>query len=366
MTKKNSRTISGYGRELLCRTGIGAELLTRFIKALWRIYVVRRLILFIPLLVGVSMAVFVLIRMAPGNPAYLFAGPTASLETIRAMEIKLGLDQSIWVQCFLYMKNLVHGDLGVSLITSQPVLKDLAVRLPATLELITFAMLLIIVVLVPLGILSAVGGNLAGRLSSGYGFLAGSLPDFWWGLMLIFVFYTLLGWAPVPFGRIDFGLEPPVVTGFLTIDTLLANDLAAFRSALGRLILPGFTLAFIFGAPVLKHLRTTMATGLQAHYIQYAHLCGLSRTAIFRYAFRNSIIPPLTMAGMTYVYLVGAAALVESVFAWGGFGQYAVQAAISSDYMAVSGTVLAAMLIALCIYLILDLVYTLIDPRVRN
>ena len=213
--------------------------------------------------------------------------------------------------------------------------------------------------------LAAIGGNLAGRLSSGYGFLAGSLPDFWWGLMLIFLFYTLLGWAPVPLGRIDFGMEPPHYTGFFTIDSLLANDLAAFRSAVGRLLLPGFTLAFIFGAPVLKHLRATMADGLEAPHIQYAHLCGLPRSVIFRYAFRNAIIPPLTMAGMTYVYLVGAAALVESVFAWGGFGQYAVQAAISSDYMAISGTVLAAMLFALIVYLILDLVYTVIDPRVR-
>ena len=337
----------------------------QFVLSIWRLYVVRRLVLFLPLLIGVSFAVFVLIRLAPGNPAYLFAGPTASAETIEALEKNLGLDQPIWVQYVRYMENLADGNLGISLVTSQPVLKDVLIRFPATLELITFAMLIIIVILVPLGILAAIGGNLAGRLSSGYGFLAGSLPDFWWGLMLIFAFYTLLGWAPVPFGRIDFGMEPPPITGFLTIDTLLANDLDAFRSALGRLILPGFTLAFIFGAPVLKHLRTTMAGGLEAPYVQYAHLCGLPRRMIFRYAFRNAIIPPLTMAGMTYVYLVGAAALVESVFAWGGFGQYAVQAAISSDYMAVSGTVLVAMLFALCVYLIMDLIYTIIDPRVR-
>jgi peptide/nickel transport system permease protein len=339
--------------------------LTQAISFVWRLYVVRRLILFVPLLVGMSFAVFVLIRMAPGNPAYLFAGPTASEETIKAIERNLGLDQPIWVQYGRYMQNLAKGDLGVSLVTSQPVLQDLIVRVPATLELITFAMLLIVVILVPLGVLAAIGGNTAGRLSSGYGFLAGSLPDFWWGLMLIFLFYTWLGWAPVPLGRIDFGLEPPYQTGFLTIDSLLAKDMTAFRSALGHMILPGFTLAFIFGAPVLKHLRATMAQGLEAPYIQYAYLCGLPRTVIFRYAFRNAIIPPLTMAGMTYVYLIGAAALVESVFAWGGFGQYAVQAAVSSDYMAVSGTVLAAMLFALCVYLILDLVYTAIDPRVR-
>jgi ABC-type dipeptide/oligopeptide/nickel transport system permease component len=324
--------------------------LTQAISFVWRLYVVRRLILFVPLLVGVSFVVFVLIRMAPGNPAYLFAGPTASEETIKAIERNLGLDQPIWVQYGRYMQNLAKGDLGVSLVTSQPVLQDLIVRVPATLELITFAMLLIVVILVPLGVLAAIGGNTAGRLSSGYGFLAGSLPDFWWGLMLIFLFYTWLGWAPVPLGRIDFGLEPPHQTGFLTIDSLLANDMTAFRSALGHLILP---------------LRATMSQGLEAPYIQYAYLCGLPRTVIFRYAFRNAIIPPLTMAGMTYVYLIGAAALVESVFAWGGFGQYAVQAAISSDYMAVSGTVLAATLFALCVYLILDLVYTVIDPRVR-
>ena len=134
------------------------EGLAKLVPFLWRLYVVRRLVLFVPLLVAVSFAVFVLIRMAPGNPAYLFAGPTASEETIKAIERDLGLDQPIWVQYARYMENLVRGDLGVSLVTSQPVLQDLVVRFPATLELITFAMLLIVVILIPLGVLAAIGG----------------------------------------------------------------------------------------------------------------------------------------------------------------------------------------------------------------
>ena len=136
--------------------------LTRLALFLWRLYVIRRLVLFIPLLVGVSFAVFVLIRMAPGNPAYLFAGPTASEETIKAIERDLGLDQPIWVQYVRYMENLAGGDLGVSLVTSQPVLQDLVVRFPATLELITFAMLLIVVVLIPLGCSPRSGGTSPG------------------------------------------------------------------------------------------------------------------------------------------------------------------------------------------------------------
>ena len=338
---------------------------TWFVSTLWRIYAVRRVFVIIPQVLGITFIVFVLIRLAPGNPAYLFAGPTASPETIKAMERSLGLDQPILIQYIHYMKNLVHGNLGISLVTSQPVLNDLLRRFPATLELVTFAMVLVAIFHIPMGAIAARGQGLANRTAGAYGLLAGSLPDFWWGLMLIFLFYAKLAWVPVPLGRVDLGMEPPEITGFLSVDSLLTGNLVAFRSALGHLILPGLTLAFIYGAPVLKHMHRSMSTALRAPYIEYAQMCGLRSVTIFRYAFRNAIIPALTMGGVTFAYLIGGVALVESVFAWGGLGQYAVQVTISSDYAALSGTVLVTTLFALCVYLLLDLIYSLIDPRVR-
>jgi peptide/nickel transport system permease protein len=341
------------------------EVGARFLDTLWRHYAVRRVVVIIPQVLGITCIVFVLIRLAPGNPAYLFAGPTASPETIKAIERSLGLDQPILIQYIHYMKNLVHGNLGISLVTSQPVLNDLLSRFPATLELVTFAMIFVAIFHIPMGAIAARGQGLANRTANAYGLLAGSLPDFWWGLMLIFIFYAKLAWVPVPLGRIDLGMEPPQITGFLTVDSLLSGNLAAFRSAAGHLILPGLTLAFIYGAPVLKHMRASMSAALRAPYIEYAQMCGLRSSTIFRYAFRNAIIPALTMGGVTYAYLIGGVALVENVFAWGGLGQYAVQVTISSDYAALSGTVLVTTLFALCVYLVLDLVYSLIDPRVR-
>jgi ABC-type dipeptide/oligopeptide/nickel transport system permease component len=335
------------------------------VHTLRRHYAVRRGVVIIPQVLGITCITFVLIRLAPANPAYLFAGPTASPETIKAIEHSLGLDQPIPVQYIRYMANLLHGNLGISLVTSQPVLNDLLSRFPATLELVTFAMFFVAIFHIPMGAIAAKGQGLANRTANVYGLLAGSLPDFWWGLMLIFIFYAKLSWVPAPLGRIALGAEPPQITGFLTVDSLLSGNLAAFRSALGHLILPGLTLAFIYGAPVLKHMRASMSAALRAPYVEYAQMCGLKSSTIFRYAFRNAIIPALTMGGVTYAYLIGGVALVETVFAWGGLGQYAVQVTISSDYAALSGTVLVATLFALCVYLVLDLVYSLIDPRVR-
>jgi peptide/nickel transport system permease protein len=335
------------------------------IRRLLRHYALRRFLVIIPQILGITLVVFVLIRLIPGNPAYLFAGPTASPQTIRAIERDLGLDRPIWAQYLRYMRNLLHGDLGFSLLTSQPVLHDLLDRFPATLELITVAVLLMGLFHIPLGALAARGGGLTNRVANAYGLLAGSLPDFWWGLMLVFVFYTGLGWVPVPLGRIDLGMEPAHRTGFLLLDSLLTGDFAAFRSAAAHVVLPALTLAFIYGAPVLKHMRTTMSAILGAPYIEYARMCGLPPRVIFRYAFRNAVIPALTMGGITYAYLIGGVALVETVFAWGGLGQYAVQVTVSSDYLALSGTVLATTLFALSVYLVLDLLYAWIDPRVR-
>jgi peptide/nickel transport system permease protein len=339
----------------------------RFARRLRHSYFVRRVAVMIPQVFGITLFVFVLLRLLPGDPAYLFAGPTASPSTIARIRHDLGLDQPIFVQYVHYLKDLLHGDLGTSLVTSQPVRSDIVDRFPATLELITVALVLALVVGIPLGALGArKPRGAADRTTRSYGLLAGSLPDFWWGLMLVFVFFTTLHVAAAPTGRLDIGLDPPErITGFYTVDALVTGNWAVFRSAVSHLILPAVTLAFVYGGPIVKHMRAGMTNVLHAPYLAYGSMCGLGRWTLFRYAFRNGLLPAVTMTGITFAYLIGGAVLVETVFSWGGLGQYAVQAITSSDYLAVSGTVLATTIFALIVYAVLDLVYVLIDPRIR-
>jgi len=337
------------------------------VRRLWRSFVFRRVVLIVPQVWAITVVVFVLIRLIPGDPAYLFAGPTASPATIASIHHELGLDQPIPVQYWAYFQKLVHGDLGTSLVTSQPVRDDMLSRFPATLELITFALLLCLLIGIPLGALGArKPGGMADRTTRLYGLLAGSLPDFWWGLMMVFIIYTTFHIGVAPVGRLDLNQQTPrAVTHFYTIDALIAGDWSAFVNALAHLILPGVTLAFIYGGPIVKHMRTSMSGVLSAPYLDYGRMLGLPRGMLFHYAFRNALLPAVTMTGITYVYLVSGAVLVETVFAWGGLGQYAVQAITSSDYLAVSGTVLTTTIFALVVYLVLDIVYAAIDPRIR-
>ncbi|HWK28006.1 MAG TPA: ABC transporter permease [Solirubrobacter sp.] len=332
-----------------------------------RSYALRRVAVMIPQLFGITLVVFVLLRLFPGDPAYLFAGPTASPETIARIRHDLGLDEPIVVQYLHYLRDLLHGNLGTSLVTSQPVRTDMLERFPATLELITAALLIALAVGIPLGALGArKPRGVADRATRSYGLLAGSLPDFWWGLMLIFIFFTTLDVAAAPVGRLDIGFVPPDrITGFYTVDSLLTGNWATFTNAVSHLILPAFTLAFVYGGPIVKHMRASMTNVLDAPYLAYGSMCGLSRWTLFRYALRNALVPAVTMTGITYAYLIGGAVLVETVFSWGGLGQYAVRAITSSDYLAVSGTVLTTTVFALVVYAVLDLVYVLIDPRIR-
>lgn len=338
-------------------------LLTRVVRS----YAFRRLLIIVPQVIGITLLVFVLLRLFPGDPAYLFAGPTASQATVEAIREDLGLNEPIPVQYWRYLSNLAQGDLGNSLVTSRPVRMDVVDRFPATLELITFAVLICLVSSVPLAAYAARRpGTWLDRLTKLYGQLAGALPDFWWGLMLIFVFFTTLSLVPSPVGRLDIGqVSPPRVTGLMTVDSLLSRDWAAFKSALAHLVLPGLTLAFVYGAPIVKQMRTGITNVMNSPYLAYANMCGLSKWTLFRYSFRNALLPAVTMTGLTYAYLIGAAVVVETVFSWGGLGQYAVLAITSSDYLAVSGTVLVTTIFSLLVYLVLDFVYMLIDPRIR-
>ncbi|WP_051511984.1 ABC transporter permease [Skermanella stibiiresistens] len=329
--------------------------------------VLGRLALVIPQMFGVLLVTFFLIRLLPGDPAILLLGNMATPDAVAQLRDRLGLNDSVWTQFVSYVGNVLHGDLGVSIFTSNPVTVDLMERAPATLELIFYAMILTVVIGVVIAVVSVVraGGpvDVASRI---YGLAAGAIPDFWIGLLLIYFFFTLLGWAAAPFGRIDAMMSPPpYVTGFLTIDSLVAGDLETFWSAVGRLLLPVLTIAIVNAGALMKMTQSIFAGVWRSDFVRHARACGVPERVIIRAALRNSLPPIITMIGFLVGFLLGAAVLVETIFSWGGLGQYAVQAVMNSDYPALQGFILVASAFILVVYLVVDILYELVDPRIR-
>jgi peptide/nickel transport system permease protein len=329
-------------------------------------FIQRRLLFALPQLVVVTIITFVMVRLLPGDPAYQLAGPYATAETRQAMTARLGLDRPLWNQYLSYISDLAHGDLGQSWFTARPVTHELLVRLPATLELVTFAMIIIVGGGLLLGLAVAVrGGGWIDRAATLYGRLAGAFPDFWLGLVLSYIFFFYLGWLPGPMGRLPIGADtPPTVTGFYTVDSLLAGDIPVFLAAIRQLVLPVATLVIVYMSGISKMAGTTIAEMLKSDMAQYARLCGLPERTVLRYALRNSLPPVVTLIGLTYGFLLGGAVLVETVFAWGGMGQYVVASIGRSDYFPVQGFILVAAILNIIVYLVVDVVHLLIDPRI--
>ncbi|MCL2428397.1 MAG: ABC transporter permease [Alphaproteobacteria bacterium] len=333
-------------------------------------YTVRRLLLLVPQMFLISVITFVLVRMLPGDPARLELGPLAPQAGVDLLRKQMRLDEPLPQQYIAYLERLLHGDFGRSWVNASAVSQDLLVRVPATLELISAGMLLVFLVMVPIALVSAnpSGGILVRMLrrgSFGYGMLAGALPDFWLGLVLIFIFFSLLGWAPGPEGRLGIlDVSPDRITGFYTVDSLLVGDLGAFRSALAHLVLPAVTLAFVYGAPIFKMVQSSMEGAMRADYTTYAFGLGLPRRTVLFWAMRNAAPPAVVMTGVVTGFLLGGAVLIETVFNLNGLGQYAVQAITTADYAPVQAFVLVAAVFTMLVYLMVDLVYFMIDPRV--
>ncbi len=330
-------------------------------------YILRRFA-FLPLqLIGISIVTFALIRLIPGDPARTIAGPTATPETIATIRTRLGLDESIPEQYVSYVENLFHGDWGTSIFTSQPVLDDLRARIPATLELISLALLLVILIGIPLGVYASTRRGPRRWAVGGYDLLSGAVPDFWLGLMLIYLFFAVLGWFPAPLGRLSPDtVSPETITGLYTVDSILTLNFAALWDALAHLALPVITLAFVYTAPVVKMTRSLMQEAQRSPHVAYARACGLPLPMIRRYALRTSLPPIVTLLGVTYAYLLGGAVLVEKVFSWAGVGQYAVDSIAQGDFAPVQGFVLIAATFSLAVYLVVDLVHFSLDPRVEH
>jgi dipeptide transport system permease protein len=330
--------------------------------------ILKRAAMAIPSLIGVVIVTFLLTRALPGDPAAYFAGPAATPQAIQEVRVKLGLDKPLIVQFGHYVVDLVHGNLGTSLTTGQPVLTELHNRLPASAELTLLGLIVSIIIAVPLGILAATRPNsLVDHACRVIATAGVSLPVFFTGLILVYVFYYLLGWAPAPLGRLDvFYLPPPQVTGFYLIDSLIAGDLGTFVASLKQLILPALTLAIFSLAPIARMTRASMLAVLSSDFVRTARASGLSSfTVIVTYAFRNALLPVITTLGMVFSFLLGANVLVEKVFAWPGIGSYAVEALLASDFAPVQGFVLTMAVLYVAINLMIDVLYGVIDPRVR-
>ena len=330
--------------------------------------IAKRLVTVIPTLIGVVIVTFLLTRVLPGDPAVYFAGPAATPQSIAEIRKSLGLDRPLPDQFARYVNDLAHGNFGNSLSTGRPVATEISSRLPASAELTLTGLFLAIVIAVPLGIFAAVKqGSLIDHLCRIVATAGVSLPVFFTGLILVYVFYYLLGWAPAPLGRLDvFTSPPPSFTGFYLIDSLVTGDFETFRSAFGQLILPASTLAVFSLAPITRMTRASMLAVLSSEFIRTARASGLNgRTVILTYGFRNAMLPVVTTLGMVFSFLLGANVLVEKVFAWPGIGSYAVEAMIASDYASVQGFVLMMALLYVLLNLCIDIVYGLVDPRVR-
>lgn len=330
--------------------------------------ILKRMLFAVPSLIGVVIITFLLTRALPGDPAAYFAGPAATKEAVEEIRVKLGLDKPLLVQFGQYVSDLGRGDLGNSLTTGQPVAKEIASRLPASAELTLLGLIASMLIAVPLGIVAATRpGSWVDHTCRVLSTAGVSLPVFFTGLVLVYVFYYILGWAPAPLGRLDvFFSPPPHITGFYLIDSLLAGNPELFIAALKQLILPTLTLAIFSLAPIARMTRASMLAVLASDFVRTARASGLAPyTVIVTYAFRNAMIPVVTTLGMVFSFLLGANVLVEKVFAWPGIGSFAVEALIASDFAPLQGFVLTMAIMYVALNLIIDILYGLIDPRVR-
>jgi peptide/nickel transport system permease protein len=328
----------------------------------------KRLLSALPVLFGILVITFVLMRVLPGDPAsMLLSSPSAGEAELSEIRQHLGLDKSLPQQLWIYLKDVAQGDFGTSSGTGQPVLSDLMQRLPASLELVGLALLVALVLALPLGVIAAL------RVGSAFDHIVRiictigvSIPTFVSGLLLVYIFYFELGWAPDPTGRLDvFALPPPTVTGFLLIDTLIAGDMETFVAALSQLVLPAATLALFVLAPLARVTRASMLGVLNSDFVRTARSLGLSnRLVIVTYALKNAMLPVLTVSGAVISTLLGASVLVEKVFAWPGIASYAADALASGDFAPVQGFVLFMATIYVFVNLAIDILYRVFDPRV--
>src|SRR5215510_5498993 len=319
-------------------------------------------------LLGLLLVTFVISRFLPADPVLAVVGDHASESTIAAARVRLGLDQPIIVQFWLYLKHVLQGDLGVSIRTGMPIGQDLLRVFPATLELATCGVIIGIIFGIPLGVWAAVRkDSMVDHLVRFFGLIGYSVPIFWLGLMGLLVFYAKMDWLPGP-GRLDFGYEDMItpVTGLMTVDTLIAGDTDLFKNALAHLILPASLLGYFSLAYISRMTRSLMLGQLRQEYILTARVKGVpERRIIWKHAMGNILVPLLTVIALSYGNLLEGSVLTETVFAWHGIGLYITDSIFGQDLPAVMGGTIVVGAIFIIINMLTDLAYRVLDPRAR-
>jgi peptide/nickel transport system permease protein len=332
-------------------------------------YILRRLILLIPMLLGISLVLFLIFNLVQIDPLVMIVGERAmdKPEVVEAARIRWGLDRPVWEQYLTYVVNMLRGDFGDSFLTKRPVVTDLTLFLPATIELAVSSLLFAGIIGIPLGVIAGLRHRgWIDRFTWLVSLLNASLPPFWTGLIFLTIFYFNLGIAPGP-GRLDARMiDPQRITGLYTLDSLLTGNLPAFLSTLHHLMLPtlilgGFTLAI-----VLRVTRAAIIEEMRRDYVRTARGKGLrERQVVIRHALRNVLIPLVTILGLAFAGLLSGAVMTETVFDWPGLGQYLVKAAVNFDYPAIQGGTILIAVIYVIVNMLVDILYGVLDPRVR-
>jgi peptide/nickel transport system permease protein len=320
----------------------------------------------IPVLLGVSIIVFFMVRAIPGDPAQILLGQTATQAQVQQLREQMGLDKPVVAQYGLFLRDAVKGDLGESIVTGRPVTTELLVRFPATLELTSFAMLIAIVVGVPVGVISAVKQySMLDKITSTFALAGISMPIFWLAMVLVVIFSVNLGLLPFP-GRLSSGVSITSITGLVLVDSLLTGNFAGFWDGLEHLILPAAALGTIPMAIIMRMTRSSMLEVMGEDYVRTARAKGVVPwRVIFKHALRNAMLPTVTVIGLQVGLLMGGAIITETIFSWPGVGQIAYESVNRRDYAMIQGVVLYGATLFVLVNLLVDILYAVLDPRVR-
>jgi peptide/nickel transport system permease protein len=330
-------------------------------------YVLYRLVAMIPTLIGVIVLIFFLTQSIKGDPARMMAGDAADAQVLEQLRREFQLDQPMPVRLLSYFANLAQGNLGISYSTKRPVLQSLMERFPATLELTLASVLFAFVAAVPLGVISAVKRNQPiDHLIRVLGVGGVSMPVFWSGLILLWLFYGRLEWLPGA-GRLSVYSQPPThITGMYTVDALLTGNWPILKESLQYLVLPAFVLGYAYMATLTRLIRSSMLEVLGQDYVRTARAKGLTdRVVVMRHAMRNALIPVTTLAGLAFAALLGGAVLTETIFSWPGIGKYVVDAALYLDYPVIMGFTLLIAIVYMLVNLGVDLLYSWLNPQIQ-
>jgi len=329
-------------------------------------YIIKRLLALIPILIGVAIIVFLIVHLIPGDPAQTMLGERATDAQLEQLRESMGLNDPLYTQFWRYVKDLFRGDLGRSIMSNNPVISELKIRFPATLELSFFAMIFAVFVGVPAGIFAAINQNSwFDNLSMMVALIGVSMPIFWLGLMFIWLFAVELGWFP-PSSRISVETVLNPVTNLYVVDSILNGNFNALIDILHHLFLPSVALGTIPMAIIARMTRSSMLEVLRQDFIRTAYAKGLKRKAvIFKHALKNALVPIITVVGLQFGVLLGGAVMTETIFSWPGLGKYLVDAIYARDFPIVQGGILFFAGVFVFVNLIVDLSYATVDPRIQ-